>query len=103
MYRFCVRCSAATDISEARAWYEAEQSGLGNSFLDAVQSALDGLVAGPLRYPVAVRDARRVLVARFPYSIYFRLHNDEIRVIGVLHQHRDPRLLKRRLGVGQSK
>lgn len=101
-YHVVVRPSAAKDIAEARAWYEAKQAGLGASFLDAVEAALKSIIAGPQRYPALVRDARRILTRRFPYSVYFRVRNDEIRVIAVLHQHRDPRLLKSRLGAGKA-
>jgi hypothetical protein len=39
----------------------------------------------------------RSLVRGFPYSIFFRVRSDEIRILGVIHQHRDPQDWMRRL------
>jgi toxin ParE1/3/4 len=88
---------ASTDIEEARYWYEAQQAGLGNEFLDALGHAFDRITAGPMKYPVVIKDARRALLPRFPYSIYFRTKDHEIRILAVLHQHRDPKLARQRL------
>lgn len=61
-----VRPAAAADIEQAFLWYEERRPGLGDEFLVAVQRALDNITAHPARYPVIHRDARRVLLRRFP-------------------------------------
>ena len=92
-----VRRSAASDISEAYDWYEAQQVGFGSSFLAEIEATLKRIEDGPLRYAIAMGDARRALVRRFPYSVYFRVRGYSIRVIAVIHQHRDPRVAQARL------
>jgi toxin ParE1/3/4 len=81
---------AAIEVAEAHAWYEAKQPGLGAVLLDEIDAAFKRIENGPLRYAVVLADGRRALVRRFPYAIYFRVRGDEIRVVGVIHQHRDP-------------
>ena len=95
--RVVIRKGAKQDIKAARAWYDAQRPGLGTEFLDAVAHAVGRMAAGPLRYPIVEANAHRLIMPRFPYSIYFRLRDDEVRIIAVLHQHRDPDDLRRSL------
>jgi plasmid stabilization system protein ParE len=44
----------------------------------------------PRRYQIAHRDLRRVLLARFPYCVYFREFPEVIIVIACMHGRRDP-------------
>jgi plasmid stabilization system protein ParE len=95
--RIVIRRSAAADIAEAHSWYEAQRAGLGTKFLDEVEWTLERVGTDPSRFPIVFRDARRALVRRFPYAIYFRLAGDRARVLAVVHQSRDPRTWKQRL------
>jgi plasmid stabilization system protein ParE len=97
-FKVVIRRDAKSDIDDAHSWYEEQQSGLGSEFLDAVALALTRIAEGPLRFPISEGDARRALVRRFPYSIYFRVRGEDLRVIAVAHQQRNPKLIKRRLG-----
>jgi toxin ParE1/3/4 len=96
-FRLRLRQVAVSDIAEARSWYEAQQSGLGQRFLEAIDAAFERIQSRPLAFPIVQRDARRALVGRFPYSIYFRLRGDEIRVLAVVHQSRHPKHWRRRI------
>jgi plasmid stabilization system protein ParE len=96
-FRVVVRRSAASEVSEAYHWYESQQAGLGSAFLGEIEATLQRIEAGPRRYTFAPGDARRALVRRFPFSVYFRIRNDEIRIIAVIHQHRDPRVVRAKL------
>ena len=96
--RVVIGRGAARDIAEARDWYDAQQPGIGKAFLDEIESALNRVSIGPDRYPIIVRDARRALIRRFPYAIYFRVRERTLRVLAVVHQHRDPRVWRRRIG-----
>ena len=92
-----VRPAAAADVDEAFLWYERQRAGLGNEFLAAVQSALDDVVTHPTRYPVILRDTRRVLVRRFPYGIFYRLYGEAVVVVACMHGRRDPKQWRSRM------
>jgi len=62
---------ALGDVEDAFVWYETEQVGLGARFLQAVQSALDAILEFPEAFPVTYRSARRYLVERCPYCLYY--------------------------------
>jgi plasmid stabilization system protein ParE len=89
------------DVAEAAEWYEIRRPGLGQRFVFAVRSADQFLVDNPFRFSVRFSDVRRLNLGDFPYSIFFFLHENDIIVLGVLHNRRDTRaILKRRRRLG---
>jgi plasmid stabilization system protein ParE len=95
--KIVVRRGAARDIQQAHDWYENEQSGLGNEFLDEIGACLARIEQHADRYAFVYRDVKRAIVERFPYSVYFRVRSKEVRVIAVVHQRRSPKLWQRRI------
>jgi toxin ParE1/3/4 len=92
-----VRPESQADLRETREWYEHQQPGLGDAFLDRVDDTIVRIQKMPRMYATVFRDVRRVKIRRFPYLIYYRLQQSRIEVIAVLHGSRDPRLWKGRV------
>lgn len=92
-----ILADAVAEIEAARAWYEAQRPGLGVEFLDAVEIAAGSLISFPEACPVDYRDARRCLLERFPYCLYYRVESDGVVVVALLHAARDPARKRRRL------
>ena len=97
MVRVWLHSDALTDLEAARSWYEAQQEGLGDEFIDAVERALESVLAFPAACPVDYRDARRFLIERFPYCLYYRVEDGDLVVAACLHATRDPKKKRRRL------
>jgi len=89
--------AAIADVAEARDWYESQRPGLGEEFIDAVDLAVGSVLAFPGAHPVAYRDSRRFLLARFPYCLYYRVDDGGVVVVACLHAVRDPGHHRRRL------
>jgi hypothetical protein len=51
IYRVSLRRSASEDLREAREWYDAARSGLGDEFLLAIAESLIQLEQLPERFP----------------------------------------------------
>lgn len=79
------------DLAEAAAWYRQRGPGLAEAFLGSVETAFESIRLLPGAYPVVHRHVRRVLLRRFPYSLFYQVANDEVVVIGCFHAARDPR------------
>jgi plasmid stabilization system protein ParE len=91
-----LREEADRDLADAASWYEQQRPGLGHEFLDDVQSALDRIGEEPLNFPIVHRNARRAVMNRFPFCIYFLAGETEIVVFAVIHGTRHPRRWKGR-------
>ena len=84
--------AAYGDVESAYFWYERQHSGLGTEFIRTVEAAIAAASAFPDAYPIVHRDARRVLVQRFPFCLFYRLDSDGVILIACLHAARDPEL-----------
>ena len=96
MKRLVYRPEAAADVRGAFEWYERQREGLGDEFLSALATAEDIARANPLSYRVVRRDARRVMLRRFPYQLIYRVVADVIVVVACFHGRRSPKRLERR-------
>ena len=90
MTTIILRPAAAADIEQAFRWYEQRRPGLGDEFLELLDSALGEIRAHPERFPVIHRDTRRMLLSRFPYAIFYRIYESGVVVVACMHAHRDP-------------
>lgn len=91
-----LRAEAELDLADAALWYEAQSAGLGHQFLDEVLSAFTSITEMPLACQVVYRNTRRFLIHRFPFGIYYRIEEDAIVVVAVMHGSRNPRRWKGR-------
>ena len=80
---------AERDMQAGFSFYEAQQTGVGDYFLDSMYSEIDSLFlyAGIHN---RVFGYHRQLCRRFPYAIYYNTEADQIFVWRVLDLRRDP-------------
>lgn len=91
------RRAAQAELIEATEWYEARQSKLGVEFIDEIDRCVALAAEHPLLFGIAHNDIRRVVVNRFPYSIYYRPEAGRIVVLAVFHASRDPSIWHQRV------
>ena len=75
---------------EAAVCYESRQEDLGKRFLASVQDAINSIAINPHLYPLVDLDVRRCLTKVFPFGVLFRLSDDQIVVVAVMHLSRHP-------------
>ncbi|NNC27975.1 type II toxin-antitoxin system RelE/ParE family toxin [Longimicrobium terrae] len=92
-----LRPEAEDDVAAAFVWYERQLPGLGRRFLEALVEALTAVGDNPELYPEQYRRARRVLLRRFPYAIFYVTEPAFIDVVACNHMRRSPRRWRRRL------
>ena len=90
MIPIVLRPAAAADIESAMLWYEGQSPGLGADFLTAVDAALHRIRRHPAIFAKIHRDARRVLIHKYPYMIVYRVYPDRVLVLACMHGKRDP-------------
>lgn len=98
MYKLELSAGVRKDLRKIYAWYEKEQSGLGERFLNHFEESTQQLIENPTNYPVVFRNKRRQVLNIFPYCNYFIIKGDVIRLIAVVHGKRHPQNWKNRRG-----
>ena len=79
------------DLNEAANWYQQQQIGLGNDFLDEVLTLIHSIQRQPLAYPIIHRHTRRALTNRFPFGVFYRIESEVIVIFVIMHASRHPR------------
>jgi plasmid stabilization system protein ParE len=85
-----LRAEAESDIQDAAVWYESQRLCLGHDFLDAAEASFARISENPLQFPILYRSARRALLSRFPFGVFFRIEGQTIVVLAVMHASRNP-------------
>lgn len=85
------------DQLAAAVWYDRQQSGLGDDFLDESEAAIASLTANALIYSVRFDDVRCLRLQRFhQYGIYYTVRDCVVVVLAIHHAARNPDWLRQR-------
>jgi toxin ParE1/3/4 len=86
-----IHADAQKEIDESFAYYERKRPGLGYDFVAEVEETTQRIQRWPkLSSKFNETDYRRCLVKRFPYLVFYRETDDDIRIIAVAHAKRKP-------------
>lgn len=87
---------AEQDLVDASCFYEMQEHGLGDYFLDSLFSDIDSLHLYAGIHSVHF-GYHRILSKRFPFAVYYRIEQDTIQIWAVLDCRRDPTKIQTRL------
>lgn len=89
--------SAERDLLDGHRFYDLQNSGLGDYFLNSLFSEIDSLrlFAGIHR---EVFGYHRLLSKRFPYAIYYSMTGDSVSVWRILDCRRNPGWIAEQIG-----
>ncbi|PIP47248.1 MAG: plasmid stabilization protein [Deltaproteobacteria bacterium CG23_combo_of_CG06-09_8_20_14_all_51_20] len=82
--------AAEIEMFDAAAFYEKQVALLGKNFLSIMEAAIDEISAQPETWPVIGDGVRKRPLRRFPYLILYRIEEEEIVIVAVMHQRRRP-------------
>jgi plasmid stabilization system protein ParE len=94
--RIEIHDDARQDLIAGFHFYEKQEPGLGNYFLDCLFSDIDSLQLYAGIHQL-VFGQHRCLSKRFPFAIYYTVTSDTVHVNAVLDCRRNPTWIKRRL------
>jgi plasmid stabilization system protein ParE len=77
------------DVEEAVLWYHWHDPEVALQLVDEVRLAMRSAAENPLRFSVRFADVRRVRLHRFPHSVFFKVRDDTVLVLAVLHGARE--------------
>ncbi len=87
VYNIIVSTEAAKDISEAYTFYEDQQTGLGDRFLNELAHFFEKLKHHPTYYSFVseAKTIRALALKKFPYKIIYEIDGDELYVFAIHH------------------
>ena len=87
---------AEFELCVAREWYARQRSGLDAEFMRCMDEVLSRIKRNPEMFPFALRKARKAVMKRFPYTVYYEIGEEEIMILAVFHAKRDPKHWQKR-------
>ena len=90
-YYVKVRPKAIKDISKIALFYEEISPGLGTDFILCLDETVERINYNPLIYSKYYKEYHRALLRRFPFGVFFIIHNDLISVVSVMDLRQDPK------------
>lgn len=83
--------SAQDDVRAIVSYYSSQKKGLGLRFADALEQTCNAISENPLMgRPLSAR-TRRWLMDVFPYLILYRVLTNDVLILKVVHEKRDPK------------
>lgn len=94
---YLLHSSAKQELADAVDWYEQERKGRGRRFFIAYLKTIKAILSNSLAFPIDFDEVRKAHIPKFPYTIFFEVHENEVFIYSVFHQKRDPEAWKIRL------
>jgi plasmid stabilization system protein ParE len=88
---------AELELIEAAVYYDKQIPGLGERFESEIRYVTDLLLDQPEIGPPADPDLRKFIMTRFPFTLYYSVTADTLRIEAVAHQSRRPGYWKSRV------
>ena len=87
---------ASAEMNHVADEYDEARPGLGDEFLATVETAFNGIVQAPHRWPRIDARHQRYVLRRFPFSLIYRFNDAEVVLVAVAHHKRQPNYWSRR-------
>ncbi|MCF8451188.1 MAG: hypothetical protein K9G49_15040 [Taibaiella sp.] len=85
-----IRPLAALETIEGYDWYESQKTGLGVSFLEAMDSFYFALLKNPFTHSYFIENVRHGFLQKLPYSAVYEVFGNTIVVYSVFMISQDP-------------
>jgi toxin ParE1/3/4 len=92
-----LRIEASQDVEQAQNYHEGRQEGLGQAFLDRLKDTLDAIRSTPDLYSAVWRNVRTAKMRKIQFIVYYRVNDDRIEVLAIMHGHRSARAWRGRV------
>ncbi len=89
--------SAKLDLVDGFIFYEQQEGGVGQYFLDSLYSDIDSLSLYAGVHPMKYGSFHWMLSKRFPYAIYYTIVNGVVSVYAVLDCRQNPKEIEKRM------
>ncbi|MBI9039714.1 MAG: type II toxin-antitoxin system RelE/ParE family toxin [Bacteroidales bacterium] len=98
-YKVIISDSAKEDIKENARWYNKQQKGLGNRFIQNIKECIKIIQLKPESFQIRYKNMRAGIPDKFPYLIIYNVNKDNktISIIAVFHSSKNPEKCKSKI------
>ncbi|MEO8761712.1 MAG: hypothetical protein ABI388_09750 [Bacteroidia bacterium] len=90
MYRVVTSAFADADMLAAAQWYEMQEVGLGNKFLDDVEALFAYLESNPLLFRKIAVTVYQAPLKKFPYVVLYKIKGKMVHIAAVFNCYQNP-------------
>ena len=89
-YTVIIQLEAEQDLDEVYHYFESQQQGLGFEFLAEITETIEVLEDNPMLFQRVYREMRRAIVKRFGYNLIYKVIENKVFILAIMHGTRDP-------------
>lgn len=78
------------EVKASYEWYQNQAVGLGEDYLNELETAYQAIVELPDTWPKFQNNLRRFLLRKFPFSVIYQINKETIFIVAVMHNSRKP-------------
>lgn len=86
---------AIAQLDKEKEYYHQKLEGLEDGLVSEVFQALNLLSSFPILGPLRHRGQRVYILKRFPYLVFYKVQNDKLIVVKIIHKSRHPKHWKK--------
>jgi len=95
---FSFHPAAEGEYFEAANFYKNHSVKVSESFIFEIEKGIQQILDNPLAWAEVEPGIRRYLVRRFSFAIYYRIKEERIQIMAVVHFNKRPVSYKNRIG-----
>lgn len=88
---------AEKELLDSRDFYDDLVPNLGKKFILEVEHIVNRIKSNPLAFPIYIKNYRKAILRKFPYSVIYRIVDNKIYILAVAHQKRRPKYFANRV------
>ncbi len=95
-YHIIIQPEAEQDLDEAYQYLEGQRTGLGFELLADLTEIVELLEDNPFLFPPIYGEKRRAVIQRFKYNLIFKIVEENVFILAIMHGSRDTQRWKGR-------
>ncbi|MBK8369016.1 MAG: type II toxin-antitoxin system RelE/ParE family toxin [Bacteroidetes bacterium] len=79
------------DVSDPVEWYESQQDGLGERFIDDWESTVAYILSNPFSFAKKTKSFRQAVLKNFPYLVVYEITDNIVIIYAVINGAKHPK------------
>jgi toxin ParE1/3/4 len=96
-YNLVLSFAAENDLEKIIKWYGKENTDLIKKFVKEFEEKLQIIILNPFLFQEFYKDYRKANTGKFPYKMVYRISNESIVIIAIVHNKRHSKVWKKRI------